>query len=168
MDLVLASSIIGLPVASLKEELRVGSVKKILVDVSSGSIIGYLAGKGFFGKSQYIDAKDVISIDKAGLVVNDLSNLVPVNEVIKAKKALEENIRIFGMPIVSNRTNKTIGRVDDFAISATNSLLMKFYVKRFLEERIIPRSRVIKITKKSILINEDTSFTNALPEAEVI
>lgn len=168
MNLVLASSIIGLPVASLKEEAKLGVVKKILIDIDSGAIYGYLVQKSLFAKPEFIDAKDILGAEKAAFVVDSASALNPIDEIVRAKKMLETGFKLFGLPVLSSNQDKKIGKVDDFAISVTNSLIMSLYVRNFLGDRIIPRQKIVKITKKNIIVDDDASLMRSLPVAEKI
>lgn len=165
--MILASSLQGLAVASLHQQARVGSVSQILIDQETAKIIGFIVFTGWFKEKRVVVFDDVAAIDGRALVINDIDNLVSIDEVVRAKKAYKNGYQLIGLKVIT-QTKKNLGRVNDYAISMTYGIVMQIMVKALLQMRIIPRSKIIKLSKKEIIVDDDTTLASPVPEAEPI
>lgn len=162
-QLVLASSLKGLPVASIQDNIKVGVVKSALIEIKSGNILGMVARRGFFTPASFIAFNDIKSISRNGLVVQSKNDIVAISDVVKAKEAYKNGFEIIGLK-VRTKSGKNIGRVTDLALSLEMGCAAQFYVSAIFSERIINRAKVITITKKGVTVEDDTLPLPGLPK----
>lgn len=162
-QLVLASSLKGLPIASIQDNAKVGAVKSALIDTKSGNILGMVANQGLFTPPNFIAFNDIKSISRDGLVVQSKDDIVAISDVVKAKEVYDKGFPIIGLK-VKTKSGKRLGRVTDLALSLEMGCIAQFYVSAFLSERIINRTKVINITKKGVTVEDDTLPLPGLPK----
>jgi uncharacterized protein YrrD len=166
MNLVLVTSLFGLPVLSLHERMKVGSVSTALFDTDQGLLVGFLVKPNIFSKPYFLNPDEIDSIDTGAIIIKKADDLAPLEEVVRANKIYRSGFKIIGLS-VKTQDNKRLGKVSDLSVSLSTGVIHSLYVQSFLKEIIIPRERVIEITKKSIIVNDDTSIPSAIPEAEL-
>lgn len=159
-NLVLLSSLIGIPVASLKENQKIGNVKDVLIDLETGKIIGLTVGQNWWdlisllNQPKYIPFDDIIDFDKHALIVNSDEVVVKISEVVKAKKIYDQGFQLIGLSVVT-QSKKRLGRVVDIAISMTHAVVVSIYVRTFLSEKIIPQNKIVRIERKKIIVEDE-------------
>ena len=167
MKLILLTSLIDLPVASIDDQKKVGVVKQSLIDLKKGKLMGVLVKENIFSKPKYISLEDIAGIENVALIVNKESDVVPLEDVIRAKELHAKGIKLIGLP-AKTKSNKKIGKITDVAISLENGLLIKIYVSSTFRKQIIPRTNIIEFTPKAVIIDDDTRLYQALPAVERI
>lgn len=156
-----AKSFINIPIVSLYNSAKIGSLLDFIVESEVGKIIGVVgAESGFFKKkAMVVSVVDIREISKKVLIVDSEDVMVPQEEVIKIDKALKSGIKIFDNRVITE-SGKNLGRVSDFLVDEF-FYIAKIYVKpplvNILEtELIIPRESILKITKNKIIVSDDT------------
>lgn len=164
-QLVLASSLVHLPVASLKQEERVATVARLLIDDESCKVLGCIVSPGVLREKKFIAFDDITSLDSSGMIINSTRDVVDIRDVVRAQKAYAKKIDLMGLR-VHTQSKKNLGKVYDYAISMTYGLVMQLMVTSIFHNRIIPRSKIVSISKKGIIV-EDDSLVDALVAPEV-
>lgn len=165
--LVLASSLLRLPVGTLQPPVRIGRVKDVVIDPKGGAFLGVTISVSLLKPPLLGIAKDIVAVDRAGLIIKSEESLVDINEIVRAKEALKEGIRVIGLP-VATQAKKRVGRVSDLAIDLEGQRVAKYYVRSWFSERIIPATAVVKITKKEVVIESDEAIAGAAsPELSI-
>ena len=163
--LILASTILNSPVASIESQSKIGAVKKIIIDPNTGEIIAFgVAPTGFFVSDKALSAKDVLDVDKNGVVTNTQENLVEVDEIVRIKELQKERITIIGQKAVTE-SKKNLGNIYDYLIETDTLIILKYYIKSLFDERILPNDKVIKIDKNAVVFSNDV--IEQTPQAEV-
>ncbi|MFY9484348.1 MAG: PRC-barrel domain-containing protein [Patescibacteria group bacterium] len=166
-SLVLASSILRLPVGTLEPPVRIGKVKDVVIDPKGGAFLGVTVSISLLKPALFATAADIIAVDRGGLVIKSEEALVEINEIVRAKEALGQGIRVIGLP-VTTQSRKRVGRVSDLAIDLEGERVAKYYVRSWFSERIIPSTAVVKITRKELVIESDEAIGGAAaPEISV-
>ncbi|NCO44359.1 hypothetical protein GW889_02410, partial [Candidatus Berkelbacteria bacterium] len=143
----------------------VGAVAQLLIDDESCKILGLLVSTGFARDCKFIAFDDITSLDSSGVIIKSSNDIGDINDVVRARSAYKKRINLVGMR-VRTESKKNLGKVYDYAVSMTYGLVMQLMVSSMFHNRIIPRSKIVSITKKSIIV-EDDSLADALvaPEA---
>lgn len=166
-SLVLASSILRLPVGTLQPPVRIGKVKDVVIDPKGGAFLGVTVSTSLLKPALFTTAADIIAVDRAGLVIKSEDSLVEINEIVRAKEALRQGVRVIGLAVVT-QSRKRVGRVSDLAIDLEGERVAKYYVRSWLSERIIPATAVVKITRKELVIESDEAISAAAtPEVSI-
>jgi len=164
--LIQASTIIGLPIAAMDTESKVGKIENIVVDPDSGELVGFFVKPlGMFARNKVLSALDVIDIDKNGMVVKSEESLVDLSEIVKMEQIIKKNIKIIGQKAITE-SKKYLGKVNDLLIDTESALVLKYYIGDILENRIIPNDKLIKITQNALIFSDDVVMQVAAPEAE--
>ena len=146
--------LLNLPVAAMATQSKVGTVRKILVDPQGGRLIGFLVQQGFLAPGRVLSHHDVVSYDPQGLVVNDPTNLLPIDDIVRAKEVMDQRIYILGMRAYTE-SGKFLGRVTDFVLSTDIAMVVKYHVVGILGLRILPAEKVVEISKKGVIFSDD-------------
>lgn len=162
-QLVLASSLKGLPVASIQDNAKVGVVRSALIDTQSGNIMGMIVNIGLFLPVKFIAFSDIKDISRDGLVVQNKDEIVALADIVKAQEAYQKGFPLIGLK-VKTKSGRRVGRVTDLALSLQIGCVMQFYVSGLLSERIIDYTKVTSLTKKGITIEDDALPVVGLPK----
>lgn len=166
-SLVLASSMLRLPVGTLQPPVKVGRVKDVVIDPKGGAFLGVTVLTSLLKPALFATASDIIAVDRGGLVIKSEDSLIEINEIVRAKEAVRQGVRVIGLPVVT-QSRKRVGRVSDLAIDLEGERVAKYYVRSWFSERIIPSTAVIKITKKELVIESDEAISAAAtPEVSI-
>ncbi|MBI3495638.1 PRC-barrel domain-containing protein [Candidatus Berkelbacteria bacterium] len=166
-SLVLASSLLKLPVGTLQPPVKIGKVKDVVIDPKGGRFLGVTVSVSLLQPPLFVSTSDMLAVDHAGVVIKSEEALVEINEIVRAKEALREGIRLIGLRVVTT-SNKRLGRVSDLVIDLEGERVAKYYVSSWFSERIFPASAVVKITKKELVVESDEALTAvAAPELSV-
>lgn len=151
-----AKKLIGLPVAALDTQSKVGEIHQVLIEPENGHLLGFLVSTGeFLGAKKVVSVIDIKEWDPNGLVVNSVEDIISKGEVVRIKEVLRKKIFILGMKAVTD-TGKSLGSVDDILIDTDTESIVKYYLKDLMGSRILPQEKVIKIDKE-IVFSEDGS-----------
>jgi len=158
LNLILASSIENLKIASLEDGIKIADVDKVLIDPENGKFIGLTIIKFLSKKNKIISSRDILSIDKEGVVTNSQKDIVDIDEIAGTKETLKNPL--LGCKV---RINKNyIGKVIDVSLSLETMSAVNIYVRSVFKERIVPISRIDKYDKKShTLILKGDNFAEA-------
>jgi len=151
-----AKSVLGLPVATLEEKQKIGTIKKIFVDRKNAKVLGFLIHvEGFiFGRNLFLSESDILDIDKNGVVTRTKENFIDPKEVMRVKRILTEHFSLFGLS-ATTRSEKRLGKISNFVINTNTLQVVKFYIRGLFENRIVDYKKVYKITKKQIIFKND-------------
>lgn len=151
-----ASHILNLPVASLDPQEKIGNVFDIIVDPKELKSVGFLVIKRslFVSQKLLLSQSDVLDIDKHGIVTRNEENLVEPNEVIRIKNILKNKVKILNQRACT-KSGKNLGKISDLVFEKETGFVSKFYIHGWLEDKIIPREKLIKITSKKLIFEDD-------------
>lgn len=152
--LVLASDIIKLPVAAIDLSARVGKVRDVFVDTDTGDFIGVTVTVDWLGKPKFVTAQDIVAIEPRGLIVKTSSHLVEIEEIVKVKKIYEKRFRLIGLSVIT-QSGRRLGKVTDLVISTQTNKVVRIYVGSWLQDRIIPWHKIVKIDRKAVVVEDD-------------
>jgi sporulation protein YlmC with PRC-barrel domain len=156
MNLILATSFIGLPVTD-SENKKLGKVSQTLIDINNGVLIGLVIKKDFLSPAYFLDYNDIDDLYHSHVQVKKDSQVTTLKENKTAYTMHQHSRRLIGLLVVT-KDGKKIGRLDDMAISLNMGLVIRFYVKSLFSDRIIDRENIVEITKKKIVVKDDLSY----------
>lgn len=152
-----AKKLIGLPVAAIDSESKIGETKEIVVDPETGKLLGFLVKTGnVFSHTLALSTSDIKEWDPNGLVTESLENLVEPMEIIRIKDVLDKNQLILNMH-AQTESGKSLGVCENFLIDTETESIIKFYLKDILgKSRIFPADALVKIDK-ALIFKDDTT-----------
>ena len=153
--LIEAKKLIGLPVAALASESKIGDVREILIDPENGRLLGFLvATGGMFSAKKALSVTDIKDWDPNGLVTESRENLVSPSEIVRIKEVLEKKIILIGMK-AKTESGKSLGEVEDLLVDSETQSVAKYYLRDLLgHTRILTPDKVIKIEKEIIFVDD--------------
>lgn len=154
--LIQATNTIGLSVASLEEQEKIGKVREIIVDGKNAKILGFVAkvGLSIFGKKMFLAPIDILDIDKNGLVIKNTDSILEPTEIIRVKQIMDEGFDLFGLKAYDEEKNY-LGKIFDFVIEYPTFSITKYYVRSIMTDRIFDSKNVLEITNKAIIFKLD-------------
>lgn len=156
------SKIVGLPVFELENQQRLAQIIDLIVDEDDGSIKAFLVKKHqLFAKKQIIVFKEVTDLSKQAVLVQSADSVADPDEVVRISKKLNKRAEIIGENVIT-KNGVNIGKVYDYVIESETGGLVRLYVKKIFDEKIIHSSAIEKIDHDKIVIKDN--FERAKPE----
>jgi len=150
-----ARKLIGLPIAAMDTQAKIGEIREVLVDPENGRLLGFLVGEGgIFSTQKALSIVDVRDFDPNGLVTESSENLVAPAEIVRIKEVLDKKIFLIGKS-AKTESGKSLGKIEDLLIDTDTQSVAKYYLKDLLgNSRIFTTDKVIKIDKAIIFSDE--------------
>jgi uncharacterized protein YrrD len=158
--LLQAKQLIGLPVGASDTQSREGTVKGLVFDADDGRVLGFLIKQGIFGKPKALAFTDVTAIDHTVVVTRDPENVLPVDEIVRLKHAVDEKKPILGQK-VTTESGINLGKIEDVVVNTTSGQITKLYVRHMLEDRVIGADKIVKITRDQVIVKDDAALGRA-------
>lgn len=156
------SKLVGLPVFNLENQDRVAELVGFFVDEDDGKLEVLIAKTyGLIKRMKFISTKEITELLKDALIIQDSESLVDPAEMVRFNKKYKKRSRIIGEKVIT-KNGDLIGKVHDFVIESSTLSITRLYVKKFLDQRIIHASAIIKIERDKITIKD--KFEMAKPE----
>jgi len=166
-----AKSFLNIPIISLYNTAKIGSVLDFVVDPDTGRVIGIIGERGGFLKrdAKVISTVDVREFSKEALLVDSEDALVSQYDIVKIDSVLKSRIKIFGNRVVTE-SGKYLGKVRDYLVDDF-FLIAKLYVNPSVtnilsSQLIISRDSILKITKDQIIVSD--SLLELAEDTEVV
>jgi len=151
-----AKKLIGLPVAAMDTQSKVGEIRQILIDPENGRLLGFLVSTGeLLGTKKVLSVIDIKEWDPNGIVVSSIENLIGKSEIVRVKEILKKKIFILGMKAITE-SGKSLGEVEDILLDTDTECVVKYYLKDLMQSRVFPAEKVVKI-EKEIVFSDDTA-----------
>lgn len=163
MNLVLTTSLVGVAVVASKEKAHVGTIASTFFDIERGLVIGFTITPGWLKASLFVYLDDFVSLNRSAMVVKSKDRVLPLEKVEEVKSLGRKGVKLIGLKVV-NQSGKTLGKVSDLAISLENGLIIRLFIGSLWGDRVIPREKIVQITRKKIIIDDDNRVADALPE----
>jgi len=155
-----AKSFLNIPIVSLYNTSKIGSLLDFIVDPEQGKAVGIVGEKsGIFKKRvKVISVVDIRELSKEAIVVDNEDVLVSPNEIVKIDSILKQGIKIFNNKVVTE-AGKFLGRVSDFLIDdlfyLVKILVNPSLTNIFTTQLIISRDSILAVTKDEIIVKND-------------
>ena len=152
-----AKKLIGLPIAAVDTQSKVGEINQILIDPNNGNLLGFLVSSGgIFSPKKVLSVTDIREWDPNGIVTESINNLVEAAEIVRIKEILSRKIILLGMR-AKTESGKGLGVVEDLLIDTDGQCVAKYYLKDLLgDARIFTADKVVKIDKQ-IIFSDDVA-----------
>jgi len=153
-----AKKLIGLPVAAMDTQSKVGQIRQILIDPENGRLLGFeVATGGILSPKKILAISDIRDWDPNGLVTESINNLIGPSEVLRIKNILDKKIFLLGMK-AKTESGKSLGAVEDLLLDTETECVTKYYLKDLLgQARILSADKVIKIDRRQITFADDVA-----------
>lgn len=150
-----AKKIIGLSVAAIDEQAKVGTITDILVEPENGNVLGFLVSPGgLLSPKKALSIVDVTDWDPKGIVTRSVENLVPPQEIVRINEILQKRIQLLGMK-AKTESGKNLGEVENFLIDSETQSVTKYYLRDILGNRKIFSSDKVSRIDKKIIFSDD-------------
>ena len=162
--LLQASTLLNLPVAANDTQSKIGKINKVIINPDNGELMGFIIKQNkFFAKDKILSSQDTIEIDRNGIVTPTEENLLEIDEIVRIKEIINQNIPIFGQNAITE-SKQNIGKINDFLIDTDMNTIVKFYIHGIFHDKIFPANKVIRIDKNAVVFSDDV--VEQTPSAE--
>jgi len=159
------SALLRKPVKTVQSQL-LGSVDAFAIDGDRLHLAGFqILKKGLLKKFSALAIDDVVSLSRDAVVVDSQSDL---SEEMKPFDEINHRYgRVIGVA-AKTESGKQLGRVSDLLIEAETGLVIRFYLRRVLTERIIPRQFVVSVSPRQVVFKDivDTPIFDQLATSD--
>ncbi len=161
--LILASTLKRCPIIAPGTG-KLGELGQLIIDGHNGQILGFCLHRQFpFGPQKIISMVDIIAIDRRVVVINNPDSIVASDEVIRIHKVMKEGLRLLSAKAVTEN-GQYLGKVYDLLICNEPPIVVRYYMRHYVKNRILPAEKVVRITKKAIVFSDDVMNIPAAPE----
>jgi len=149
-----AIKLIGLPVASLDTQSKIGDIEELIIDPENGHFLGFMVKTGLFSE-KVLASIDVSDWDPNGIVIENEEYLVSLEEIVKIKQIVNEGLILRQMK-AKTESGKNLGKVENFLLDTNANIVVKYYLRDLMgDTRVIGADRVIRIEKKTVIFSDD-------------
>ncbi|OQB06259.1 MAG: PRC-barrel domain protein [bacterium ADurb.Bin212] len=149
------SQIIGSEILAINEQKTVGKVSDVVIQKNDLKIKGFLLHSPFFFvPPKAIAFGDILEIDNRAVVTQKDENILPLKELVSIEKSIKSKLCGVKQRVVT-KSGTAVGVVYDYTIESSTGLIYSLYVKKFLTEKIIPRSIILELKENIYTIEDD-------------
>lgn len=132
--------------------IKHGKIDRCIYSGEQGRLIGFqVAQNGVVTKFRALDLADCVAINQGSVVIDSpdalQKDLKMFDEIVKKDGS------IINVPAATESGTK-LGRVTDLLLDADTGVIVRFYIRALLGERIIPREFVVAITPKQVVFKD--------------
>lgn len=155
----LSPTIIDLPVVSLRTSGKVATASEPIINPNNLKIEGWYCEDTFSHETLVLLSQDIRDFVPQGIAVNDHSDLVDPEDLVRLHDILKLEFKLLGKPVVTNR-GRRMGKVADYALDTTDMKIQKLYVARPMYKSLtdgqlsIDRSQIIEITNRKVVVRD--------------
>lgn len=156
---MLGSKIQNTPILSLQTGLKTGSTTEPIIDPSTLTIVAYQVKSSIPGKDGlYLRIQDIREISELGFIIDNDDELVAQADVIKIDELIKLNFRLVGLEVLEEKSNKKLGKVDDYNVEIDSFVIQQINVKRGMLKSLgeanllIGRSQIVEVTDHYIKV----------------
>lgn len=146
--------------------IRHGRVDKCVYSADHAALVGFqVAASGVITKFRSLSLQDCISLNHESVVIDSSAAL---GKELKELDAVSELTGpVVGVTAVTE-SGQRLGTVNDLLIDADTGIIVRFYLRKLLAERIIPRDYLVSITPKRVVFKDvvNTPVFNQIATAE--
>ncbi len=152
-----SQEIIGLPVFSIINGIKIGQVKDLVINPEEGKVDFILVSDGsWYVGARVLPFKSVMGIGEHAVTTESESMLLTISEAGSANNLLERNIEVKGNRVLTNKGN-LIGVVSEYEIDENTGKLNKLEYKTAQDEAkidIIFASDVLTFGADVVVVKE--------------
>ena len=159
--LISSSTILTLPLLSLREGGAIGSISNLIIDPDTLKAIAFrVYGASNDEGGNILDARSIRECSNLGLVIDSVDELISDGDVVKIEQVLNLNFNLIGLKVETKKGSK-LGKVVDFTMTHDNFSVQQIIVNRpmiksFLDpELTIPRAEIVEITDYKIIVRDE-------------
>ena len=120
--------LIGRPILSLSEGVRVGEVKDIILGATNESVVGLLVDEGgLFGSAHVVAVDEIESFGRDAVVVTDRSSIRSAADVPDIKEILDRKTSLIGTRVFTE-TGDAQGSVNDIYFDEASGRVLSLEV----------------------------------------
>lgn len=154
------TDIIGSTVLLFQERAQIGPAADVIVDPVDGAFLGISVLDSVEKRKKVVPASEIKGFGPGFILIRDFKSLTEIEDVVRIKKVIEEDIKIIGSR-VETESGQKLGKVENATIDLKLLALERLYVNpplsiSFLSTQlIIPSAKIIEIQKKRIIISDE-------------
>ncbi|OIP23653.1 hypothetical protein COX95_03810 [bacterium CG_4_10_14_0_2_um_filter_33_32] len=154
-----AKYFLNIPIISLYNTVKVGSLIDFIIDPEIGKVVGIVGDKGIVrDKVKVVSMVDVREMSNDAVIVDNEDALVSQEEIVRIDDILKLGIKIIGNKVITE-SGQYLGKAIDFLLDDffyINKLYVKPSIMNIVDSQlVIPRELIIKVTKEKIIVSDD-------------
>lgn len=157
--LILATNLFRTPVI-VAGAGKLGELGEPIINPENGQLLAFhILPDNFLSPKKIITLTDIIILDPKVVVIKNPECLIEPNEVVRIKKSLEDKITFLKTKCYT-QNGAYLGKVEDAVIDNEACMIIKYYIKSMLQNRILPAERVVEIKKNKIIFDNSVIEPN--------
>jgi sporulation protein YlmC with PRC-barrel domain len=148
------------PIASLREQAKIGEIEDIIFD-GDFKIQAFTLTPTFlnFSGKKIVSNIDVIELVKEALIIKDDEAIMPISDLSRINKLYKAKFYGINQKVITEN-GQSVGSVFDYLIDSTTLSITKIYIKKLFSELVIPVSKITKIKGKTITVKDRFETVN--------
>jgi uncharacterized protein YrrD len=155
--------LIGRPILSLSEGIRVGEVKDVILGATNETVVGLLVDDGgLFGSAHVVPVDEIESFGRDAVVVTDRSSIRSAADVPDIKEILDRKTSLIGTRVFTE-TGDAQGSVNDIYFDEASGRVLSLEVTGGMWRdattgvRNLPVTEVMRTGPEIIYVHPDTA-----------
>jgi len=160
--LIELSKIKRLAIFEVENQSRVAELIGFFINEEEGTVEAAIARSfGVIRRLKFISAKEIVELSKSALIIQSEESLVSPQEMVRLHKKYKRRAKIVGEKVFTKK-GQYLGAVYDYVIENSTLSIIRIYLRKLFDQRIIHSSAIIKIEEKKIIVKDN--FEMAKPE----
>lgn len=128
MPVLQSKQIVGLPVVSIAEGVKLGTVRDVVVNPTERRIVGFVVqADGRARETLVLLAEDVRAVGPDAVTVQDRNRLRPLAALPELKTMIEQQMPIKGKAVFTSE-GKRLGQIDEFTLDTQRFTVDAYFV----------------------------------------
>ena len=157
------SKLDNLPVFELETQTRVGQFADFFIDEDEYKVeAAIVSAGGLIKKQKFVSAKEISELSKEALIIDQTDSLVEPKEMVRFQKKLKKRAKIIGEKVYTKK-GEYLGNVYDYVLENTTLSIVRIYLRKMFDQRIIHSSAIVKVEQHKITVKDNFEMVKPEP-----
>jgi len=149
------SKLVGLPIFELENQTKVADLVDFFIDEDELTIEAAIArSAGILHQIKFISGKEMVELSKTALIVQEEESVVAPKEMVRLNKKLKHRAKIVGEKVYTKK-GEYLGSVSDYVLDDSTLSIVRIYIKKLFDQRIIHASAIVKVEQHKITVKDN-------------
>jgi uncharacterized protein YrrD len=149
------SKLAGIPVFELENQTKVADLVDFFIDEDElQAEAAIVHTPGIFDRQKFVSAKEITEISKTAVIVQNEESVVSPKEMVRLNKKIKNRAKIIGEKVYTKK-GEYLGTVSDYVLENSTLSIVRIYIKKLFDQRIIHVSAIIKVEQNKITVKDN-------------
>lgn len=158
---IMNSKLINLPILSVQDSGRVGTLSQPIIDPDNLKIIAFrIHSHSKDINNNILDVRSIREYSNFGVVIDSRDEFITDSDVLKIQNVLKLNFDLIGLKVITKKKSR-LGKIIDFTVTEDDFSVQQIIVKRpgyksLLDpELTIPRAEIVEVADDKLIVKDE-------------